>query len=92
MHTRFLTLCVAAAVSVLPQAAVRAAAAPKAPPASAAAPGSLAQEGAPTQPGTPQRARMKTCNAEAKTKDLHGDDRRKFMSQCLSGKATPQHS
>ena len=40
-----------------------------------------------TQPGTPQRSKMKTCNADAKTKDLHGPDRRAFMKQCLSGKA-----
>ena len=41
------------------------------------------------QPGTPQRSKMKTCNADAKTKDLHGADRRAFMKQCLSGKAKP---
>ncbi len=40
-----------------------------------------------TQPGTPQRSKMKACNADAKTKALHGDDRRAFMKQCLSGKA-----
>ncbi len=40
------------------------------------------------QPGVPQRNKMKTCNAEAKTKDVHGPDRRAFMKQCLSsGKA-----
>jgi hypothetical protein len=32
---------------------------------------------------------MKTCNADAKTKDVHGADRRAFMKQCLSGKAKP---
>jgi len=42
-----------------------------------------------TQPGTPQRSKMKTCNADAKTKDIHGADRRAFMKQCLSGKAKP---
>ena len=42
-----------------------------------------------TQPGTPQRNKMKTCNADAKTKDLHGPDRKAFMKQCLSGKAKP---
>ena len=41
------------------------------------------------QPGTPQRSKMKTCNADAKTKDLHGPDRKAFMKQCLSGKAKP---
>ena len=42
-----------------------------------------------TQPGTPQRSKMKTCNADAKTKDVHGADRRAFMKQCLSGKNKP---
>ena len=28
-----------------------------------------------TEPGTPQRSKMKTCNADARTKDLHGGDR-----------------
>jgi len=41
------------------------------------------------EPGTPQRSRMKTCNADAKTKDLHGAERKAFMKQCLSGKARP---
>ena len=41
------------------------------------------------QPGTPQRSKMKICNADAKVKALHGDDRRAFMKQCLSGKAKP---
>ena len=40
-------------------------------------------------PGTPQRSKMKTCNADAKTKDLHGPDRKAFMKQCLSGKNKP---
>ena len=42
-----------------------------------------------TEPGTPQRSKMKTCNADARTKDLHGADRKAFMKQCLSGKAKP---
>jgi hypothetical protein len=29
---------------------------------------------------------MKTCNADAKTKDLKGDERKKFMSECLKAK------
>ena len=41
------------------------------------------------EPGTPQRSKMKTCNADARTKDLHGADRKAFMKQCLSGKAKP---
>lgn len=31
-----------------------------------------------------QQEKMKTCNAEAKTKTLKGDERRAFMSQCLA--------
>ena len=42
-----------------------------------------------TQPGTPQRSKMKTCNADARVKDVHGPDRRAFMKQCLSGKNKP---
>jgi len=42
-----------------------------------------------TQAGTPQRSKMKICNADAKTKDVHGADRRAFMKQCLSGKGKP---
>jgi hypothetical protein len=56
--------------------------------ASGAAPAAVAVAGA-TQPGTPQRSKMKTCNADARTKDIHGPDRRAFMKQCLSGKARP---
>jgi hypothetical protein len=61
----------------------RPAAAPAAPPSSALAAADS------TQPGTPQRAKMKTCNADARTKDLHGADRKAFMKQCLSGKSKP---
>jgi hypothetical protein len=60
---------------------------PAAPAASdaAAAPTAVAT----SQPGTPQRSKMKTCNADAKVKDVHGADRRAFMKQCLSGKGKP---
>ena len=60
---------------------------PAAPAASDAAAASTAV--AATQPGTPQRSKMKTCNADARTKDVHGADRRAFMKQCLSGKSKP---
>nr|WP_126447548.1 PsiF family protein [Sulfuricystis multivorans] len=36
--------------------------------------------------GTQQQERMKTCNAEAKAKNLAGDARKAFMKDCLSGK------
>jgi hypothetical protein len=35
---------------------------------------------------TAQQSKMKTCNVDAKTKDLKGDERKKFMSECLSAK------
>ncbi|RTL52686.1 MAG: phosphate starvation-inducible protein PsiF [Rhodocyclaceae bacterium] len=34
-----------------------------------------------------QQEKMKGCNAEAKTKDLKGDDRKSFMKGCLGGGA-----
>lgn len=40
---------------------------------------------APAALATPQTEKMKTCNAEAKTKDLKGDERKTFMKSCLSG-------
>jgi hypothetical protein len=33
-----------------------------------------------------QQNKMKTCNADAKTKALKGDERKAFMSECLSAK------
>ena len=36
---------------------------------------------------TAQQNKMKTCNADAKAKDLKGDERKTFMSTCLSAKA-----
>jgi hypothetical protein len=38
-----------------------------------------------TQKLTAQQEKMKSCNAEARTKALKGDERKKFMSACLSG-------
>lgn len=35
---------------------------------------------------TPQQNKMKTCNADAKTKDPKGDERKAFMKSCLSAK------
>jgi psiF repeat len=34
-----------------------------------------------------QQSKMKTCNADAGTKNLKGDERRGFMKECLSKKA-----
>ncbi|WP_367066538.1 PsiF family protein [Oryzisolibacter sp. LB2S] len=38
-----------------------------------------------TKTPTAQQTRMKTCNADAKAKDLKGDERKAFMKECLSG-------
>jgi precorrin-2 methylase len=37
------------------------------------------------KPLTAQQEKMKSCNAEAKTKALAGADRKAFMKTCLSG-------
>jgi len=39
---------------------------------------------------TDQQNKMTTCNAEAKTKDLKGDERKAFMKECLSAKPAPE--
>ncbi len=42
----------------------------------------------PRKPATataPQQHRMQSCNEEARAKNLHGDERRAFMSACLKG-------
>ena len=36
-----------------------------------------------------QQEKMKSCNADAGKKELKGDERKKFMSECLSAKAAP---
>ncbi|MCF8212187.1 MAG: PsiF family protein [Rhodoferax sp.] len=36
---------------------------------------------------TAQQGKMATCNADAKTKELKGDERKKFMKECLSAKS-----
>jgi hypothetical protein len=42
-----------------------------------------------------QQAKMASCNADARTKNLSGDDRKTFMKSCLSaggGAAAPKNS
>jgi hypothetical protein len=39
----------------------------------------------PTDGKTAQQEKMKTCNADADKEKLKGDDRKKFMSDCLKG-------
>ena len=41
------------------------------------------------KPLTAQQARMKACNADAKTQALKGDERKAFMSTCLKGAHAP---
>lgn len=39
---------------------------------------------APAKAPTAQQSRMKTCNADAGSKNLKGDERKAFMKECLS--------
>jgi hypothetical protein len=39
------------------------------------------------KPLTPQQERMKNCNADAKGKQLKGEERQQFMSSCLKGES-----
>lgn len=39
---------------------------------------------------TAQQEKMKTCNAEATTQTLKGDERKAFMSSCLKAKPATQ--
>ena len=45
-----------------------------------------AEKKAPSPAQQAQQEKMKACNAEAGSKALKGDDRKKFMSECLSAK------
>ncbi len=51
-----------------------------------AAPAIAQEAGEPVRekPVTAQQQKMKECNAEAKSKSLKGEERKKFMSTCLS--------
>ncbi|EYC50314.1 phosphate starvation-inducible protein PsiF [Hylemonella gracilis str. Niagara R] len=49
-----------------------------------------AQPGKEAEKKHTQQERMKNCNAEAKSKTLKGDERKTFMSQCLSNKPEAQ--
>lgn len=51
----------------------------------AEAPSEAKKDDREARPLTPQQQKMKNCNADAKSKDLHGDERRAFMSTCLKG-------
>ena len=45
----------------------------------------------PAYSATAQQEKMKTCNADAKSKNLAGDERKAYMKTCLSdsGSASP---
>ena len=45
----------------------------------------------PTPAQQAQHQRMRSCNADARTRDLHGDPRKAFMRDCLRRRteATP---
>ena len=45
-----------------------------------------AEKKAPSPAQQAQQEKMKACNADAGTKALKGDERKKFMSDCLSAK------
>ena len=57
-----------------------------------AKPATLTQAQPSQDPGKKQtqQERMKSCNAEAKAKTLKGEERKSFMSQCLSNKPEVQ--
>jgi len=48
-----------------------------------------AEKKAPSPAQQAQQDKMKACNAEAGTKALKGDERKKFMSECLGAKPAP---
>ena len=53
-------------------------------PAGAMGSASAASQAVVAASGTPQQAKMKACNADAKTQALKGEARRAFMKECLS--------
>lgn len=44
---------------------------------------------APSAAQQAQQEKMKSCNADAGNQELKGDERKKFMSECLSSKPAP---
>jgi hypothetical protein len=47
---------------------------------------------APTAMAGAQQDKMKSCNADAKSKELKGDERKTFMKECLSAKKAEEKS
>ena len=54
--------------------------------AQAAKDAATADASAGTKAPTAQQSKMATCNKEAREQTLKGDERKKFMSECLSSK------
>ncbi len=48
-----------------------------------------ADKKAPSPAQQAQQEKMKTCNADAGKKELKGDERKAFMSECLGSKPAP---
>lgn len=48
-----------------------------------------AEKKAPSPAQQAQQEKMKTCNADAGKKELKGDERKAFMSECLGSKPAP---
>ena len=45
----------------------------------------------PAYSATAQQEKMKTCNADATSKNLAGDERKAYMKTCLSASGTAAH-
>lgn len=56
----------------------------------AQAAGTTAGTTATAKPANSQQEKMKTCNAEATSKGMHGASRKAYMSSCLSGEEAPK--
>jgi hypothetical protein len=50
-----------------------------------AAPAAPASTATAAAPANSQQTKMKTCNADATSKGLKGDDRKSYMKTCLKG-------
>ena len=48
-------------------------------------PAQAQEKKAPSEKQKAQQQKMKACNKQAVDKKMKGDDRKKFMSSCLSG-------
>lgn len=58
-------------------------------PIAAALAGVLLLTGAPSFSANSQQSKMSSCNADATSKGLKGDDRKSFMKSCLSASPAP---